>query len=90
MSSDVGVYRFLWDCKRMGELEGIFLSTPDKVDELIGQEVDFGDILGGHDVYGVIGRGNITLVSNDPEVVRVVREYNLDVGVCPHDYFRAF
>lgn len=84
--SNEGVYRFLWDCKRMGEVEGIFISTHDKVDSLIGQEVDFGDVLGGYEVNGTIGRGSITLVSDDPEVVRVVREHNLDIGLCPCDY----
>jgi hypothetical protein len=62
------IYRFHWDCGRQGDLDSIFIATPEEVEDIIGKRVWFGEILGKHsEVYGVIDRGEITLISNDQE-----------------------
>lgn len=61
------LWSFYWDCGRQGEVEGLFKATKEEVENAIGKEVYFGEILGKHsEVYGVIEKGEIELVSDDP------------------------
>lgn len=64
------LYKFEWDCGRQGSVEGLFISTEDKVKELIGKEVYFGEILGKHsEIYGVIEEGEIVEVKLSKETI---------------------
>lgn len=83
------VYKFQFDCGRQGELEGLFVSTKEKVQALKKSEVEvyFGEVLGKHsEVYGKIEEKEIILVSDNPEVVQIVEQYNLENGYNPFDY----
>lgn len=61
------LWSFYWDCGRQGEVEGLFKATKEEVENAIGKEVYFGEILGKHsEVYGVVEKGEIKLVSDDP------------------------
>jgi len=42
------MYRFMWDCGRMGNVEGLFFAEGKDVEEAIGLELYFGEILGKH------------------------------------------
>lgn len=64
------LWKFYWDCRRQGGVEGLFVATEDKVKDLIGKQADFGEILGKHsEVYGTIEEGEITKVNLDSETV---------------------
>lgn len=64
------LYSFYWDCGRSGRLDGLFISTPEEVESIIGTEVYFGEVLGKHsEVYGTIEANEIKLVSDDQEKV---------------------
>ena len=77
------LWRFYWDCGRQGEVEGIFKATKEEVDNAIGKDVYFGEILGKHsEVYGTIEEGEITLESDDPLVVKNA----VESGYNPLDY----
>jgi hypothetical protein len=79
------LWKFCWNCGRQGKVEGIFKATKDDVKDAIGEEVNFGEILGKHsEVYGVIEEGEINLVSDDPIVVVNSKES----GYNPLDYLR--
>jgi len=83
------VFKFNFECGRQGELEGIFISTQEKVDKLIesGIEVYFGEVLGKHsEVYGAIDDGEIQFVSDSEEVVKVIEEYGLTSGYDPFNH----
>lgn len=82
------IFRFDWDCGRNGDLEGIFIATQEEVDNLIGQTVYFGEVLGKHsDVYGEIEAGEITLLTDDQDFIEKALEYNiLPTGYNPFDY----
>lgn len=41
------LYAFHWDF-RGGDIEGLFLATPEEVDAIVGQTVYFGEVLGKH------------------------------------------
>lgn len=57
------LWRFFWDCGRQGEIEGLFVATEEEVDNIIGEFVDFGEILGKNsEIYGTIEYGEINKV----------------------------
>lgn len=77
------------DCGRMGSLEGIFVREESDVKGLIksGEEVHFGEVLGKHsDVYSVITKSKITLVTREPRVIQIFDEFKLESGINPFDY----
>lgn len=70
------LWRFYWDCGRQGEVEGLFKATKEEVENVIGKDVDFGEILGKHsEVYGTIEDGDIELVSDNPIEVMSAKEF---------------
>lgn len=83
-------YSFFWDCCRMGDVKGLFISTQKQVDKLLGKEIYFGEILGKHsEVSGTIDEGDITLVSSDQDKVNWLLEllgYTVS-GYNPFDYY---
>lgn len=83
------VYKLHFDCGRMGELNGLFVADTEKVRELIesGEEVYFGEVLGKHsEVCGPIEESDISLVSTDENVIKVIEEHDLENGYNPFDY----
>jgi len=64
------IAKFYWDCGRMGEVDGIFVTTKDAITGLIGKEVYFGEILGKHsEVVGRVNEGDITILSEDQDFI---------------------
>jgi len=64
------LYSFFWDCGRMGEVEGLFVSEPEIVDNAIGKEVYFGEILGKHsEIFGTINEEDLRVESEDQEKI---------------------
>lgn len=83
------IFKMIYDCGRMGSLEGTFVSTQEKVDKLIESklEVYFGEVLGKHsEIWGEIEPGEITLVSDDPEFVSKFKGLKMASGYDPFDY----
>ncbi len=83
------IYKFYFDCGRQGELEGVLISTKERVDKLIESKITvyFGEVLGKHsEVYGPIDEGDMTFISDNEEAVRVVEENNLTSGYNPFGY----
>jgi hypothetical protein len=89
-STDSGkvVFNFLWDCGRQGSVEGIFVATRDEVEQLIGKEVYFGEVLGKHsEIYGEIKPGDITEISDDQSAINFVNNHlEGGTGFNPFDY----
>ena len=83
------IFKLNFDCGRMGSLEGVFISTREKVDTLIENSIQvyFGEVLGKHsEVYGPIDEGEITFISDDENVVNVIEKYGLTSGHNPFHY----
>lgn len=73
------------DFRRQGNLEGTFVATQEQVDCLINKKIEvyFGDVLGKHsEVYGSIEGHEISVVSDNPEVVNA----GVQSGYNPFDY----
>lgn len=89
MSDKRGLYRFRFDCGRMGHLDGLFTATADEVKSAIGRELYFGEVLGKHsEIYGTLDEGEVTLVTDDEAFVSKFDEYQCASGFNPLDYFR--
>jgi hypothetical protein len=74
-TEQLNLYRFHWDCGRMGDVEGLFIATQAEVDAAIGKSIYFGEILGKHsEVYGDLEEGDISLVSDDQDKVAWLQE----------------
>lgn len=67
------LWKFCWDCGRMGELEGLFVATEEEIENAHGREVYFGEVLGKHSgIWGTFGKEDVRKVDVDPEVVAEV------------------
>lgn len=76
-------WHFYWDCGRQGDVEGYFKATKEEVENAIGKEVNFGEILGKHsEIYGTIEEGEIELISDNP--IEVMNE--IECGYNPLEY----
>ncbi|WP_297639644.1 hypothetical protein [uncultured Clostridium sp.] len=54
------LYKFYWDCGRQGEVEGVFIADETELENAIGENIYFGEILGKHsEVYGVLEKEDI-------------------------------
>lgn len=68
--SEKHLYDFGWDCGRSGELEGLFIATEAEVNDAIGKQVYFGEVLGKHsEVYGNLEEGDMTKIEVSPETL---------------------
>lgn len=85
MSSEKGLYRFFWDCGRMGVVESAFVATHEDVKNLIGKDIYFGEILGKHsEIYGVAEESDFTMVTDNEEAVKALD--GMSFGHNPFDY----
>jgi hypothetical protein len=74
------LYEFYVDYGRQGEVEGRFFATQEEVDELTGQSICFGEILGRHsDVVIEFEEGDINLVTSDRSFFKKAKELNVDL-----------
>jgi len=82
-----GVYKFYWDCGRMGYLDGIFVATDSSIRKAIGQDVYFGEVLGKHsEIDGSLEEEDVKLITDDKVVVAIFEEYKISCGFNPLDY----
>jgi hypothetical protein len=85
------LWRFSWYFRRGGEVESLFVATEEEVNNLIGQYVYFGEIMGKHsEVCGNIDDGDITKLDISPEAVEEVTNYlgTTWSGYDPRNYVR--
>jgi len=80
---------FKWYCGRMGTLSGLFVTTQEEIDNIIGKEVYFGEVLGKHsEIQGEITAEDFKVKSDDQafidKLVEVLGEHIS--GYSPFDY----
>jgi hypothetical protein len=55
------LWKFKWDCGSMGKLESLFIASKNEVEQAIGKEVYFGEVLGKHsEVCGTLDKEDLT------------------------------
>ena len=83
------LWRFCWDCGRMGEVEGLFVATENEIQDAIGKNVYFGEILGKHsEVYGTLEENDLEKINLDSESTEKVAQFlgNTWSGYNPLEY----
>ncbi|OPC34598.1 hypothetical protein [Elizabethkingia miricola] len=87
--SKEAVYKFHADLGRSGDLEGVFVAKKSHIKILIDSEMEiyFGEVLGKHsEIYGKIEKTEIKMVSDNEDVINVIRTHELTSGYNPFDY----
>lgn len=70
MSEEKAIYEFHWDCGRMGDLGCTFVAKKSDVENLIGKEIYFGEVLGKHsEIYGKLEESDLTVLTDDQEFI---------------------
>lgn len=83
------LFKYSADCGRMGRLDGLFISTKEKVDFLVQSDIEvyFGEVLGKHsEVFGEVEADEVEFVTDDPKVISVIEEFDLQNGFNPMNY----
>jgi hypothetical protein len=66
----LAIYEFYWDCKRMGDVEGVFIADKEEVAKVMGKHIYFGEILGKHsEISGVLEEHDLTIKSEDQDFI---------------------
>lgn len=89
MENTKGIYRLNFDCGRQGSLQGIFIAEKEYVKTLIENKIEvyFGEVLGKHsEVWGPMDNGELTLVSDSEDAIKVIEDLKLENGYNPFDY----
>lgn len=69
------LYKFFWDCRRQGEVEGLFIADEKDVKVAIGNQVYFGEILGKHsEVYGTLDMCDLTILDIPEHVLDTLED----------------
>lgn len=69
------LYKFYWDCGRMGDVEGLFIADEKEVDKSIGKFVYFGEILGKHsEVDGHLDKEDLEMVDYPEDVLKLLEK----------------
>jgi len=64
------IAQFYWDCGRMGDVDGLFVTTKEALAKAYGKEVYFGEILGKHsEVAGTLNESDITVLTEDQDFI---------------------
>jgi hypothetical protein len=85
------LYKFYWNCRRQGSVNGLFIADEKEVKDIIGEEVYFGEILGKHsEIYGTIEEGEITEVKVSEITIKEMEEVlgSTISGYNPLNYIR--
>lgn len=64
------LYKFFWDCSRMGYVDGLFVADEQDVENAIGKTVSFGEVLGKHsNIQGSLEAEDLNMISDDQEKI---------------------
>ena len=85
------LWKFYWYCGRMGELSGVFVATEKEVNAVIGQEIDFGEVLGKHSkIAGPLKPEDVREMAVSYEFIKEFDEVFGSIGYNPLDYIREW
>jgi hypothetical protein len=86
------LYEFHWDCGRQGDLSGLFIAEDSDLEDLMGNEIYFGEVLGKHsEVYGTLEVTDCKVISEDESFIaklaEVLKIESTVSGYNPFDYY---
>ena len=69
------IARFHMGCGRMGDVDGVFITSKESIAKAVGKTAYFGEILGKHsDVYCDIEEDSIKVLTDDQEFIAKAKE----------------
>lgn len=69
------IYEFEWDYGRAGCVSGMFIADKSEVEQAIGKQVYFGEILGKHsEVHGTLEEDDFTMKTDDQAFIELFIE----------------
>lgn len=82
------LYKFSRGFGRMGILDGVFTATEKEIDEIVGETVHFGEVLGKHsDIHVTIRKEDFTPINVSEQFIKEWDEIgSLESGYNPFDY----
>ena len=70
------LYRFHWDCGRMGDVEGVFVAESSELKAALGKVVSLGDALGKHsDVHGPLEQDDVSVLTEDQAFIAQFEQF---------------
>jgi hypothetical protein len=85
------LYRFQWNCGRMGDMSGIFVADSDAVKNAIGSELYFGEVLGKHsEIEGTLVEDDVEVITDDQGFIQRFEELGCSNGFNPLSYLKDF
>jgi len=89
--SNMILVRFFYDCGRMGDVEGLFVTNTDALHNIYGKEVYLGEILGKHsEVIVKCKESNFEVLSDDKDKIEWLINITGDetiTGINPLPYY---
>ena len=88
------LYKFSWDCGRMGVLTGLFIAEESEIDALVGKHIYFGEVLGKHsEISGKLEAGDLEVKSDDQDfinkLIKIMGDGTIS-GFNPLDYYDGY
>lgn len=81
------LWKFFWDCGRMGYVRGLFVATDEEIQAAIGSAIYFGEILGKHsEIFGTLEQKDLERLTDDPAFIAKFEEYGCGNGYNPLEY----
>jgi len=83
------IFKMSIDCGRNGTLEGVFISTVERVTILTSGKFDvyFGEVLGKHsEICGEIKPTDVAFITDESLVVELFKKHSLESGFNPFHY----
>ena len=69
------IYRFHWDCGRIGEVGGLFIASKQDAESVVGKEICFGEILGKHsEICGTLEVKDLEVLTDDQDFIAKFEE----------------
>ena len=82
---------FQWYVHRMGTVESLFICTQEEIDNAIGKELYFGEILGKHsEIYGTLDKEDITVKSDDQDFIDKLQDIIGSTTISGHNPLSYF
>lgn len=80
---------FYWDCGRMGDLDGLFVTTKEDLAAIYGEKAYFGEVLGKYsEVSGTICENDFCIKTENQEFIALFEELIGQTGYNPFDYIQ--
>lgn len=80
------IYRLCFVATNFVKVEGIFVSSPEDIQSLVGEKLNFSGALEEDiDAHGIFTTDHFKLVTDDQEFVKKFQQYNLESGYSPWD-----